>query len=110
MKSIEGITYAKNPSKGETFVEDTSILTKFTEANLKSTAAIIKAFAKISGLHANLDKTMVVPLGGSFEVDNYAKICKELDLVWTDTFTLLQGGIFFRISVGIVSSLNMSFP
>ena len=51
-KSIEGITYAKNTSKAETFADDTSILTKFTEANLKSTVAIITSWDELSSHQA----------------------------------------------------------
>ena len=30
-----------------------------------------------------------MPLGGNFRTDKVARIHKDLDLVWTDTFTLL---------------------
>ena len=33
---------------------------------------------------------MVVPLRGNFKTDKGARICENLDLVGTDTFTLLE--------------------
>ena len=58
-------------------MDDTSFLTKYSESNLENTIAVITAFAKISGLQANLDKTMVVPLGGNFRTDKGARISEN---------------------------------
>ena len=82
---MEGISYAKNPSKAETFADDTSLMTKFTEANLENTVAIITAFSKISGLHANLEET-----------SELTKMPRSRSL--TDTFTLL--GVTFDSRMG----------
>ena len=45
---------------------------------------------------------MVVPLGGNFRTDKGARICENLDLVWTDTFTLL--GVTFDSRMEKMSS------
>ena len=50
------------------------------EKNLRALVKIITDFSKISGLQANLDKTMVEPLGGNF---------RDLKLVWVNSFRLL---------------------
>jgi hypothetical protein len=47
----------------------------------------INDFVKISGLHCNIDKTNVIPIGGEFDVKN--TICYELVLSWKSSFTLL---------------------
>ena len=54
---------------------------------------IIQDFSKISGLHANLDKTSVTPLGNCFSIAKEDQICKDLNLKWVTEFTLL--GITF---------------
>ena len=48
------MTYVKNPYKAETFAEE----------NLRNTVKLINDFAILSGLHANLDKTMESHLVG----------------------------------------------
>ena len=37
---------------------------KRSERNVRNLVNIIKDFAQISGLHANLEKTHVIPIGG----------------------------------------------
>jgi hypothetical protein len=54
---------------------------------------IIQEFSKISGLHANFDKTSVTPLGGCFSIAKEDQICKDLNLKLVTEFTLL--GITF---------------
>ena len=55
--AIEGIKFARCESRAETYTDDTTIIIKRTEANLRNLVKIIQDFAKISGLRANLDKT-----------------------------------------------------
>ena len=50
---------------------------------------IITDLSKITGLQANLDKTMVVPLGGNFSIKKEDQLCTDLKLVWMDSFRLL---------------------
>ena len=61
--SIEGIKFARMESRAETYADDTTIIIKRTEANLRN-----QNFAKVSGLRANLDKTSVTPLGDNFSI------------------------------------------
>ena len=84
---IEGITWAKNEGRSETFADDTTIYIKRSEANLRYCVKFIEDFAGISGLHCNLDKTLVIPLGGNFDVKDV--LCPELGLTWKDNFTIL---------------------
>ena len=41
----------------------------------------------ISGLQCNLDKTLVIPVGGNYDVTDV--LCKDLDHKWQDKFTIL---------------------
>jgi hypothetical protein len=54
--SLEGLTFAKTEARSETYADDTTIIVKRSEANLRALIKIIKDFSKISGLHANLEK------------------------------------------------------
>ena len=90
---IEGIKFARMESRAETYADDTTIIIKRTEANLRNLVNIIQNFAKVSGLQANLDKTSVTPLGDNFSIAAEDQICKDLKLKWVTEFTLL--GITF---------------
>ena len=46
----------------EAYTDDTNIIIKRSEENLRNLVKIIKDFAQISGLHANLEKTHVIPI------------------------------------------------
>ena len=85
-KELEGVKYAKRESRAECFSDDTTVFIKRTEKNLRALVKIITDFSEISGLQANLDKTMVVPLGRPQKED---KLCKVLKLVWVNSFRLL---------------------
>ena len=91
--SIEGIKFARNECRAETYADDTTIIIKRTEANLRNLVKIIQDFAKISGLRANLDRTSVTPLGENFSIASEDQICRDLKLKWVTEFTLL--GITF---------------
>ena len=86
---LEGVTFAKVESRCEAYADDTTIVIKRTEENLRNLITIIKDFAKISGLHANLEKTHVIPIGAITSIAPEDQICKDLKLNWTNTFTLL---------------------
>ena len=92
-RSIEGLTFAKYDCRAETYADDTTIIIKRTEENLRNLIQIIQDFSLISGLHANLDKTSVTPLGNCFSIDPEDQICRDLNLKWVTEFTLL--GITF---------------
>ena len=65
-KELEGVKYANREARAECFADDTTVFIKRTEKNLRALVKIITDFSKISGLKANLDKTMVCPLGGNY--------------------------------------------
>ena len=91
--TVEGIKFARTESRAETYEDDTTIIIKRTEENLRNLVKIIQDFSKISGLHANLDKTSVTPLGSCFSIAKEDQICQDLNLKWVTEFTLL--GITF---------------
>ena len=85
-KHIKGILFAKHESRSETFADDTSIFMERKEEYLRNTMKYIKTFAKISGLHCNISKTKVIPIG-DFNLEN--KLCPDINLDWEEDFTLL---------------------
>lgn len=88
-KLITGIKIAGIETKAEAYADDTTILIERSEQNLRNLVKIIQDFAKISGLHANLEKTSVTPAGTNFSVNEENQICRDLKLDWKDSFTLL---------------------
>ena len=60
-----------------------------TEENLRNLVTIIRDFAKISGLHANLEKTHVIPIGAITSIEPEDQLCRD-QLNWTKTFTLVD--------------------
>ena len=86
---LDGVTFAKVESRCEAYADDTTIVIKRTEENLRNLVTIIRDFAKISGLHANLEKTHVIPIGAITSTEPEDQLCRDLNLNWTKTFTLL---------------------
>ena len=86
---LEGVIWAKNQNRCEAYADDTTIIIKRSEQNLRNLVKIIKDFAQISGLHANLEKTHVIPIGGITSIAREDQLCKDLKLHWTTTFQLL---------------------
>ena len=78
--TIKGIKFARTESRAETYADDTTIIIKRTEENLRNLVKIIQDFSKISGLHANLDKASVTPLGSCFSIAKEDQICQDLNL------------------------------
>merc|ERR1711888_401470 len=91
--NIEGISYAKTESCSETFVDETTIFIKRTEANLRNCLKYLKLFTKTSGLQCNIGKTKVIPVG-HFTVGG---VCDEEQLVWDTSFTILGISIDNRL-------------
>ena len=54
-----------------------TVFIKRTEKNLRALVKMITDFSKISGLKANLDKTMVCPLGGNFSTAVEDQLCPD---------------------------------
>ena len=57
------------------YADDTTIIIKRTEENLRNLVKIIQDFSKINGLHANLEKTSVTTLGSRFSIAKEDQIC-----------------------------------
>ena len=87
--SLEGITIAKEEARAETYADETTIIIKRNEENLRTLIRIIQDFSKLSGLQANLKKTSVTPIGGNFSIEKEDQICQDLKLDWKKEFTLL---------------------
>ena len=77
----------KQEARAEAYADDTTIGINRSETNLRNLVDIIRGFSKISGLHANLDKTHVMPIGPDSNPVNV--LCPELGLSWTKSFKLL---------------------
>ena len=86
-RHITGITYAKREDRCSAYADDATLFMIRTEENLRNTINILHQFSQLSGLHCNLDKTKVVPIGGNFDIQN--KICPEINLEWVTSFTIL---------------------
>ena len=84
---IKGITFAKHESRSETFADDTTVLIERKEEYLRFAMKFIRMFHNISGLSCNLEKTVVIPIGQNTNTDD--KLCTELNLEWSNKFTLL---------------------
>ena len=85
--NIEGINFAKSEGRSETFADDTTIYIKCSAKNLRKCVKYISAFATLNGLQCNLDKILVIPLWGNYDVADI--LCNDLDLKWQDNFTIL---------------------
>ena len=55
--------------------------------SLRACVKYIDHFSRISGLHANLDKTKVIPFGKNFNIQE--TLCKDIPLECEESFTLL---------------------
>ena len=86
---LEGIIFAKKEWRLEAYADDTTVVIKRSEENLRNLLNIIKDFSKISGLHANIQKTTIIPCGGNFSIEEEDQLCKEFNLKWQSSFTLL---------------------
>jgi hypothetical protein len=50
------------------------------------------------GLHANLEKTQVIPIGAITSIEPEDQLCKDLKLNWTKSFTLLGFEIYSELN------------
>ena len=78
---------ARAEARAEAYADDTTIGITRTTENLRSLVNIINNFSLISGLHANIDKTHVIPIG--LITDPAEILCPDLGLNWTSSFKLL---------------------
>ena len=92
-KNLTGVVFAKKEGRSEIFADDFSAMVLRTEENLRNFSRILTLFHAVSGLKCNLDKTFVIPVG------NFAKgtMCKDLNLKWVDSFTVLGINIDNRL-------------
>ena len=83
--------------RANSFADDSTVIIKPEERYLRFLINLINSFTSISGLHANLNKTAVIPVGFR-QWDNSQIIAPDLGLVWTDSFTLLGYTIDNRLA------------
>ena len=101
-RNIRGITISDTEYKITQYADDTSVILDGTERSLKEAITEINAFYKLSGLKMNLSKTQITWIGSKkYSAD---KLCNELNLIWTNTFTLL--GIHFDVDLSRINFLN----
>ena len=84
---LDGATCTKKKARCKAYAGDSTILIKRTEQNL---VQIIKDFAKISSLHAHLEKTFNIPIGSHTRTAPEYQLCRYLKLNLTKFFTLLN--------------------
>ena len=72
-RHIKGIQLqTQEEIKAQTFADDTFLLIQRCINSLRACVKYINLFSEISGLHANLDKTKVIPFGTSMSKTPYA--------------------------------------
>ena len=84
---ITGVALPRGEGRAEAYADDTTIGINRSERNLRGLVKIIRDFGTLSGLHANLDKTHVMPIGPNSDKDDI--LCPDLGLNWTNSFKLL---------------------
>ena len=85
--SAEASADARAEARAEAYADDTTIGITRSSENLRNLVNIINNFSLISGLHANIDKTHVIPIG--LITDPADILCPDLGLNWTSSFKLL---------------------
>ena len=75
----------------EIYADDLSVSLNPSSANLYNTIKILQEFYALSGLKISVSKTTAIWFGS--ECDSDRKLCENLNLQWSKTFTLL--GIHF---------------
>ena len=88
-KHLTGITFGSREGRAETFADDTTIYFERTPENLRNAVKYLAEFAQISGLHCNLEKTSVIPIGSEMDITDENKLCPDLNLSWETEFTIL---------------------
>ena len=86
-KTIKGVFFPHGEARAEAYADDTTIGISRSPENLRNLVNIINNFTLISGLHANLDKTHVIPIGMITNTEEI--LCPDLALNWTSSFKLL---------------------
>ena len=74
--------------RSNSFADDATSIIQAKEVYLRFFVKIINNFTQISGLHANLNKTMVIPVGYT-SWDQTMILAPDLGLQWTNDFKLL---------------------
>ena len=71
----------------ELYADDCSIFLEPNEQNLRNAMKTLDSFFKLSGLKISLSKTKAIWFGKGY--NRNTKLCQDLNLDWTETFTLL---------------------
>ena len=85
-RNLSGIKIKDVEQRANTYADDSSVLLRATEHNLRYLISILHQFSKVSGLFPNVEKTKVMPLG---KTDEPQTLCCDLNLSWVKEITLL---------------------
>jgi hypothetical protein len=88
-KNLTGVTFGSVEGRSETFADDTTIYITRTPENLRTAIKYLKEFASTSGLHCNIEKTLVIPIGQEMDINEDNTLCPDLELTWKPEFTIL---------------------
>ena len=103
-KEIQGITLYNQEHKISLYADDTSLILKPTETNIRKCMRTLYEFEQVSGLRENKEKTKVAKLG--VWGDNRNILFRDLNLDWTQKFTLL--GITYTIDkINNITDINI---
>ena len=100
--TIKGIKIGENTYKIGQYADDTYLLLDGSEASLREAMDSFDKFAECSGLRLNIEKTHVIWLGCL--KNSNRKLCLDLNLQWSTSFTLL--GIQFFVEMHKIISVN----
>ena len=84
---VQGFGFGTLTHVLDIYADDLTIYLSPNELNLQNVLDIIREFFHLSGLKISVSKTKAVWFGKNADSD--IKLCREENLVWTRTFTLL---------------------
>ena len=101
-QNITGIKIGTKIYKIGQYADDTFILLDGQHNSLREVMDTMQKFSKCSGLKINMDKTNAIWLGSKAGCED--KLCEDLNLTWTDSFTLL--GLHFEAKLTNMTETN----
>ena len=104
-KNIKGVNIDEKEYLLMQYADDTALTLDGSHKSLQCTMDTLKLFAKISGLHINIDKSQVVWIGS--QRGSTTRYLPEMNLQWNpDTFVF--HGVKFTVELRNMPDLNYS--